>query len=333
MKKTVTLLLVLALALILTLSLTGCGKEESPPTDEEIALIDVSDLDAVKELNHKLFVANLPETVFKNHESFAVTWSMHAAEDVPDQYCYMTEGRVYSEWSNGVSQYTEGRVYYVATYAPNDYSLTCALNLNPDASISYAAVIPADESRMFNYDTDVLDKVFEQDGKIHLQSHYTEEGSKNWLLNNLGRERAGENVYSEVISDADTYELESMTIYLEKDGERTVAFTGTARYDVPTPAAAETLLSFFRRGSENMMTVTMITDNGTEDELSVSVTLPKNTECSYVCDDPLLSFDDPGYKTLTHWDRLSDRTFYYLRNPDEETVARYEKLVAEMLAE
>ena len=48
----------------------------------------------------------------------------------------------------------------------------------------------------------------------------------------------------------------------------------------------------------------------------------------------LYRFNDAECETLSHWDRMSDRTFYIFTNPDEALTAKfqtmYEKVIQEL---
>ena len=75
----------------------------------------------------------------------------------------------------------------------------------------------------------------------------------------------------------------------------------------------------------------MIVDQGTDKELNLSVDLPKNTEVVWFYDGTSVDFDDPEYTSLEYWDRMSDRTIYIVREPDDETLERHQKLYDELV--
>ena len=61
------------------------------------------------------------------------------------------------------------------------------------------------------------------------------------------------------------------------------------------------------------------------------VTVPKNVECTWIYDGSSVMFDDPGYTALTHWDRMSDKTAYIVRDPDEKTNEKYREAYENLL--
>ena len=102
-------------------------------------------------------------------------------------------------------------------------------------------------------------------------------------------------------------------------------------YDTPEPVASRTLRAGFERASENMMTVTFVVDGGTDHEFSRALTVPTNSEAGQVFGDtPWVCFSDADCETLSHWDRMSDRTIYIFTNPDDELNDKYQALLAQV---
>lgn len=330
MKKIGIIILIAALAA----SVAACsiGKDTDPDSaDNYKSIIDPIDIASVKALNHNLFEANTAEQILENHKSYSVSRSIPDTDE-PDEFHYVTKEITYDEWSNGYREYTKDRVSYISNYDedPEKCYAQYGININ-DELPSRFAVFPKTEEEAFDCEKDIFDKAYVKDGMMHVLSHYSEKGVAEWMENYYGKESAGEQIFTELIVDTATYEAVELTVTLEKDGEKKTAYSASVEYDTPLPEAAKAMVSFFERPSENMMNFKVIADKGTERELTFDVTVPKNVECTWIYDGSSVMFDDPGYTALTHWDRMSDKTAYIVRDPDEKTNEKYREAYENLL--
>lgn len=312
-------------------SAAGESQAAQISVEEYRSVIDVNDEDAVKEFNHKVFLANMPEGIFQNHESYSSTWSMPVSETALDEFHYNDKNSVYNEWSDGFKEYIKDRVNYSAYYGEEGSFIQFGLNINEDDSLFYSTLIANVEEEAYNPEWEVIDRIYEKDGLIHVQTHLNETGVQAWIRDALGRDAEGEKIFTELVIDSETYEAESLIYTWEKNGQTETVFVGTVQYDVPMPKAVEALCSFFERETENMMTYTVVADKGTEKELTVSATIPQNTECVYMYEGNSVYFNDPEYTTLAHWNRMDDAVMYVVREPDEELIARYQQAYQEVM--
>lgn len=308
-------------------------KEEKKADKNEDSLIDVRDLDAVKKLYHDVYVANTPESILSNHESYSTTWSMPASRTAVDELHYNDKESTYTEWGNGICEYHKDRYIYSAYYNSEACDARFGFDINDDCSLKYSTVLAPGEEDAYDLSMEIVDKVYEEDGLLYIESHLTEDGVKAWMKDMLGTNSSGENLDIKLIADADTYEIKSLQYTWDKDGKKETVFIGTASYDVKRPGGANALCAFFEQKKENMMTCTLIADKGTDREETFSVTLPKNTECIYYYDKTAVYFSDPEYETITHWNRMDDWTLYVVRDPDKQMYDHFQEVLNAALME
>ena len=330
MKKIIVSILVIAFAV----SLAACslpGMKDSDPADNYKSIIDPDDIESVKALNHKVFEANTPESILSNHESYSLKWSTPDG-DAPDEYHYMTKEIKYNEWSNGYKEYVKGRVSYISNYEEDPEKCYAQYELNINDELPGCSMIFSEtEAEAFNYETDVFDKAYIKDGILHILTHYNKKGVDKYIKEYYDRESDGEQIFTELTTDAATYEAVNLTIIMEKDGAKQISFIADAEYDTALPEAAKAIVSFFERPSENMMNFKVVADKGTDRELIFDVNIQKNVECSILYEGESVMFDDPDYSTLSHWDRMSDKVAYIVRDPDEKIKEKYKEAYDEYL--
>lgn len=68
-------------------------------------------------------------------------------------------------------------------------------------------------------------------------------------------------------------------------------------------------------------------DPGSDHEVTKTLTLPKNVENGvYDNGHSYVIFDDEECTTVSHWDRMSDHTWYIFTDPSSDLVDKYTEL-------
>ena len=317
---------IVALAVLTALSLCAAGAfAEAAQAPNEA--------DAV-EFNHKVYEANQLDALFGRHESVAYTFTFPLDPENP-WFVWETSDRVYQEWGANGARLDRDRIVYSMSCDAETGALDagCGVDYDPDYDPFYSFVWQTEEA-FFDPEHDHVTRIDEQDGVIHTVSEFDETLSRQYIENELGMEYAGQTVRTELFLDAETCELLKSVETMVQDGEETVACVLAAEYDTPEPLACRTLRAPFERASENMMTMTFVIDPGADHEIKREITVPANTEASQMFGEaPIVYFNDADCETLSHWDRMSDRSFYIFTDPDEELTAKFQTLYDKVIQE
>ena len=314
----------LAVLSVMSLCLVPALAEAAETPDEAAAVA----------FNHRVYVANRLDTLFSSHESVAYSFTYPLNPENP-WFVWETSDSMYQEWGTNGAQLDRDRIVYNMSCDAETGALSsaCGVNFDPDYDPFYSYVRETEEA-FFDAAHDHVTRIDEQDGLIHTVSEFDETLSQQYVENELGMEYAGQTIRTELFLDPETYELVKSVETMLQDGEETVVCVLVAEYDTPEPLTCRTLRAPFERASENTMTMTYVIDPGTDHEIKRELTVPTNTEASQMFGEaPVVYFNDADCKTLSHWDRMSDRTFYIFTNPDEALTAEFQELYEKVIQE
>ena len=323
MKK--TLAMILAVLMLLCLTPVSALADTAEEPDEAAAI----------EFNHKVYEANRLDALFGRHKS--ITFSFDYPEE-PGRtwYVWETEDSVYQEWGMDDAQFERDRIVYRMSSDSESgaVSVACGVNVDPEDDPLYSFVRETEDA-FFDPVHDHVTRIWEENGVLHGASEYDETLSRQFVENELGLPYTGQTIRTEIILDAETYELLKSVDSMEQDGKEIAVCVIDMEYDEPEPLACRTLRAAFERDAENMMTVSFMVDAGTDHAFSRALIVPTNTDAGVLYGDvPFVYFNDPHGETLSHWDRMSDLSLYVFTNPDEELTAKfqtvYEKVMREM---
>ena len=282
------------------------------------------------ELSHKVYEANTADALFAAHKSVAYSY-ICPVNDSFNGFEYQTADSRYAEWGLNKAAYTKDRIVYqmFQDEETGNLDMYCGAELNRDYRIHYT-FSPDTEEDFVDLEHDQPTDIFEKDGFLHICSRYDEEMSRGWIEYLFSQEYAGQLISDESIVDPESYEIVQSMLSVEQDGEMKVIYIMAAEYDQPEPIACRILRAGFERDSENMMKLAVVADAGTDHELSVNYTVPVNCENKIFYDGPVVLFDDADGTVLTHWDRMSDHTWYVFTEPDDALAERYQTMVEEL---
>lgn len=194
--------------------------------------------------------------------------------------------------------------------ATGEVSVFAGVNIDPEYDPFYCYA-GGTEEEFYNPEHDQVVELYEEDGLIHSASQFDETLSYRCIEEYLGLEYAGQYIRTEIVLNAETYEVLERREIMVQGEEETIVYETTVAYDTPEPVASRTLRAGFERASGNLMTVTFVVDAGTDHAFSRELTVPTNTEAGQMFGDtPFVNFNDAECETLSHWDRMSDRTIY-----------------------
>ncbi len=311
MKKSIIVLVILAITVCM---ITSCNNVQKKGMSNDIPKHDTPSLDEMKEINHKIYIANRKEELLKNHKSISYSFKNQKTDDVA-RYYFITADYQYMEGDDW-AEISKDRMIYELRGRLNtaDATMTYIYNLMADPKADLYQYVPATEDKWQDYDHDKLIDCYVADGKIHLFSERDEISSERYASTNVGEEYKGQTYLQEAVVDADTYEFLVDYTFKKYDGKQELIATYTMEYDIPEPAACSIMRVAFEKKAEKMMTVTFVADPDTEQEIKVSAEVPANNECSFITDDQeniAIFTDRECTKPLVeHWDRMSDMTYY-----------------------
>ena len=316
-------MLAIVLTVLMTLSLCPAFAEAVEAPDEAAAM----------EFNHKVYEACQLGSLFSRHESVAFTFT-YPLDPSRNGFVWETAECVYQEWGLTSAAFNRDRVVYQMfnDEVRGEVNVFAGVNCEPKYDPFYCFA-GGTEEEFFDVEHDHVIEFYEEDGLIHSTSQFDEMLSKKYIEENLGLEYAGQAIRAKIVVDAKTYDVLENRELMVQDGEETVVFETIAAYDTPEPVASRTLRAGFERASGNLMTVTFVVDAGTDHEFSRELTVPVNTEAGQMFGDtPFVYFNDADCETLSHWDRVSDRTIYVFTNPDDALIGKFQALLDEVLA-
>lgn len=322
MRKTLALILVVLILLCMVPASVFADTAEEP--DEATAA----------EFNHKVYEANRLDTLFGRHKSLAYSF-VYPEEPGRTWFVWQTSDCAYQEWGTSAAQFDRDRVVYTMNCdeETSAVSVSCGVNIEPDYNPFYNFVGETEEE-FFDPAHDHVTRIWEEDGEIHSTSQFDETLSRKFVENELGLKYTGQTIRTEIILDAETYEILKHVETMVQDGEEIAVCVIDVKYDLPEPLACRTLRAPFERNTENAMTVSFIVDAGTDHGFSRALTVPVSTEASLMFGDvPFVYFNDPNDETLAHWDRMSDLNLYVFTNPDEALTAKFQTLYDRVIQE
>lgn len=292
------------------------GDTKDSNVTEDIPEHETPSMEEMKEINHKIYVANTREELLKKHKSISYSYEYDYPknEDLVHYY-YITADYQYEE-SDELAAIVKDRMEYELSGRLNadGAEMTYTFDLSADPGADLFQYVPATEDGWMDYDHDTFTDCYTQDGRIHLFSEMDEVASEYYAANNICEDYKGQTYSQEAIVDAETYEFLVDYVYRNKDGKQELISTQTMEYDIPESAACSIMRAVFERKAENMMTVTFVADPDTEQEIEVSAEIPANNQCEFMIDDSeniAIYTDRECTKQATeHWDRMSDRTYY-----------------------
>ena len=186
------------------------SEHETPSTEE------------MKEINHKIYVANRREELLKNHKSISYSFDYDCPKtDETAHYYYITADYEYVE-ADDWAEISKDRMTYELSGRLNadDASMTYKFNLATDPEADLYQYVYATEDGWMDYEHDTLTDCYIQDGRIHLFSEMDEVASENYAANNIGEDYKGQIYSQETIVDAETYELLVDYVFRKKDGKQ-----------------------------------------------------------------------------------------------------------------
>jgi len=322
MRKTLALILVVLILLCMVPASVFADTAEEP--DEATAA----------EFNHKVYEANRLDTLFGRHKSLAYSF-VYPEEPGRTWFVWQTSDCAYQEWGTSAAQFDRDRVVYTMNCdeETSAVSVSCGVNIEPDYNPFYNFVGETEEE-FFDPAHDHVTRIWEEDGEIHSTSQFDETLSRKFVENELGLKYTGQTIRTEIILDAETYEILKHVETMVQDGEEIAVCVIDVKYDLPEPLACRTLRASFERNTENAMTVSFIVDAGTDHGFSRALTVPVSTEASLMFGDvPFVYFNDSNGETLAHWDRMSDLNLYVFTNPDEALTAKFQTLYDRVIQE
>ena len=252
MKKIVTLILMLCMVL----SFTACADKESKTP--EITLQDIYD------------ATNIP-ALLEKHDSVYVLYTengeVYQEEYYSKEYCYtFFDGELYGMESDMASLITNHSYHYCY-----DNTYTQGILLTPDGMVDVGSIFAeSSEKTIFseNLLNDTITSITEKDGNIIVTSVSDPEEIEAIKAEGV---TVGE---EECVLDANTRELISVkSVFFNESGEEhegAIYFT----YDVEIPEGMEKLTEYAQQ-TENMRTITIISNPGTENEKTESIQAPK----------------------------------------------------------
>ena len=313
MKKSIIVLVMLALTVCM---ITSCNNVQEKGMSNDIPKHETPSIDEMKEINHKIYIANRKEELLKNHNSIVYSFDNEnsRAYDLAHYY-FITADYQYVEGDDWAEISKDRMIYSInGRLNTDDVAMTYKFNLLSDPQSELYQYVSATEDGWQDYDHDTLTDCYTQDGKIHLFTEMDEVASEKYASANVKEEYKGQTYCQEAVVDAETYEFLVDYTFSKKDGKKELVATTTMEYDIPEPAACSIMRVAFEKKAENMMTVTFVADPDTEQEIKVSAEVPSNSECAFITDDQeniAIFTDRECTKPLTeHWNRMSDMTYY-----------------------
>ncbi len=314
MKRIAAILLTLALCLC---PLAAFAEEEKTLTPEECEVLD-----------HLIYEANTLDALFSRHASATYTFTTPLTPET-NGVNWIAPGEIYS-WQGNVVEYDRDRTYYAASRdsETGELSMWCGVNFDPAYDPTYRVVGKSEED-FLGRDHSFPTYGVERDGLLYLYDECDAALNENRTIA-LGFDYSGQVFTSEVVADAATYDILKLSILM--DGQ--VTWSVDVAYDEPEPQASMVLRAAFERQSDHMVTLTYVVDPGTDHELSKVLTVPANSQASFLTgDQPYVLFNDPDNTTLTDWDGLTDISWYIYTDPSDELMDQYARVYSAYLME
>lgn len=318
MKKLISVILALCLLLTFAAAEENTAVQEGIPSEAEF-----------RELNRRIWEANLFDSVISRHESYAIRWDYAYISFT--QNSYQTKDECYSEWSYGSMEYIRSDGLGCQANLDRDTwlaTLSAFVDVAPEINIHVQAATDTLEES-FDFEHDTLTGIEKTDNRIHIYTRYDEELSRSFFEQWLEMENPGMTVTTESIIDAETLEQYEFLYRGEKNGETVVLASLSVEYDVPEPMTCMVLRSILEADSPNMRTCRYVVEPDTEAERICEFSFPANLPVFlYATGYDYAAFEDKEGTRFLHPDYLNDRTIYVFLHPDEEMLQRYNEQYA-----
>lgn len=252
MKKIVTFIMLFCMVF----SLIACANKESATA--EITVQDLYD------------VTNIP-ALLEKHDSVYVLYTengeIYEEEYYSKEYCYTFFGGELYEMESDFASLTTNHSYHYCY----DNTYTQGIVLTPDGMVDMGSIFAEFSEKTIFSETllnDTITSITEKDGNIIVTSVSDSEEIEAMKAEGVTV------VEEEYVLDANTRELISVkSVFFneaEEENEGAIYFT----YDVEIPKGMEKLMEYAQQ-TENMRTITIISNPGTDTEKIESVQVPK----------------------------------------------------------
>ena len=269
------------------------------------------------EIQHKIFVANSKDSIFKNHTSMSLTLDDNYKHPNPfGQFFYSKSGCSYMRESD-YCQYSKDREVLqwcgIGSYSPFPVYVA-ELSENYDGIMYW--YISDDEDEFFDPAHEHFTDVLIKDGVIWQYTELDETGSKDYIESMMDGTYNGETVSNLIRADAETYEYIDSIYYATKDGKTGLMGTHTMEYDQPEPAEVTEHLAHFENTGDKTATITYTANPGKDNEISKTLTVPQYTTVTFYSKDipdADLFLDPECTKSASGmWDGVSDKEYYVI---------------------
>ena len=282
-RKTLLAVLLTVCTLVGCLALSACGKKS----------ITIAEIDA----------ACRTDSLLKTYASFQT--SVVYAEDNAVVTQYVDKDMIYALYPDWAGLYLDSTLRYIAF----GDTLAGALVVQQEPIIHEAR-----DNIVFSIaDTETIKSCEEKDGKLYVTTELSAEQSVELVAKDGYTCGAGEHLRVEYVLDAKTSTvLSNKTFLVAEDGAKRDYCTFTVEYNAAKPEQAQAMYEL-ATATENLRTLTIITDPDTASEQSFSIRLPKG--------DAVQPYPAEGYQTMftdractepltTAVDRNTDCTLY-----------------------
>ena len=322
-------LLAMLLSLCLTLGLFAGGCLQAAAEG-----LSAQELDEVtwKELKQEVYRVNQRDALIKRHSSLKYSFDYSFTPDWKF-YVWETADGKFTDWLPEYASYERpDRVSYcLNTSDEGERWLHLTLEMITDYEPFYN-LMWIDEESFLDFERESFTGSYTEDGLLHILTEFDESKTQELIDAFIGGDYAFDGGVGEMVLDPETLEIVQIGFSLQKDGEVLPAYTVTAEFDTPEPDECIMLRTVFEREA-NMMTVTAVSDAGTDREFIVSAELPKNSGVSFESDEGTAIFSNPEYTRMSNWDCMSDMTFYFVSEPGEALADRSAALATEAFKE
>lgn len=284
---------------------------------------EAPDKQSFSELMCAIVAANQPEILWGRYESLTFQFSNPAAPDGYD-VVWQTKDAYYQSYADLFAVWEKDQVY-------------CRMDWEQEADgpsivagYDYSRYYPSywfvrTEEDLWKAEHETPVGCDEKDGLLILTTEYDETLAQE-AMEGASREYAGETVLAHLTVDAETYEIVESCVSVQKDGEEQVISFFRVVCDQTAPLACRVLRAAIERDGMKTMNVNYIVDPGTEHETVKTITVPANTGCYLICEEPFVFFYDQEQTIVSGWDRMSDLTVYIYTNPGEALSQHFQEL-------
>ena len=245
--------LIFGMALI-CLAFTGCGKESK-----------------VSITMDEMVNAGKTENLLAQYSSFES--SVIYGEDNYTIKEYVDKDIVYAQYQEDAELYIGGELRYISTNG----TLGGGLFVDKDPTRFYA------EQNVFYSDegfTETVKSCEKRDGKLNVSTELSAEDTQRLVTDRGYTYNEGETMRLDYVLDAETLAvLSQKEILVANDGAERTFLTLTVVYDAARPAAAKTMYEH-ATATENLRTVTVISNPDTTSEKTFTVQVPKGDSVS-----------------------------------------------------